>query len=321
MATLTHEQLGDFLARHLGQGLTLDQGAREFFLSTFGEEPDASNLCRLVADREEAEAAVFLSLLLEPSEDVKLRLEALLAGQEDDEGFDEEAVADRLLGTCPVIRLKPGGGDDVELVALADEVREFVAKLRLNAPAPSGVAYLVRERFPERLRERALVRLRHAGLAWTRSRVEFLEALARRVDPGLPELAELMDFAASLLGIWPETFDAGRELVKRHEELRALARRAEQQDEMLRKSNFETLAQQGLRVMDLQPQRLARELDYLRLIGQAVLGVDPRSLGPDAPEHDDLGQVQTPEALMEALSGPRAPEGPLPSPFKKPLGN
>ncbi len=260
-------------------------------------EPSA--LAAILAGREGGEGATLFEMLFFPDAALKASLEPILsrlACSGDEAAAVGEAAAGLISET---IALLPEGGS-LTLALSAEEVRGFVARLRLDRNPPEAVADVLDARFGAEAAARMRAAKRHSRLAWNRPREFFLSALFRNLDGDEALALEMMDWALGYLDIiGPETLPEGA-LGARWNALFSQLRLADQALDLFARGNFETLMSQGVRLPHVHADSVRREMELVDLASRALLG---RSAGELARAERDLGTYDDPAALLDALGG------------------
>lgn len=254
----------------LAAGLPQDEAVTHFIRSTHGDLSPAALAARL-ADRDDPQVASLAELLLFPGEAVGLALEPALATARPDAaaalGLTEELAATVTQAVAVL-----ADGSRVRFPLFPDDVRRFVARLAPTRTLPGEAAALLVERFGYEPALRLSVVARQTGPDWAPAATAFFLTLASRLPQDAANTQETLRFALRFLAGLPAPALPLPALIARRGQLAAQLRRAEQQDDALAKSNFETLIMTGARLPYLHAPDIARELALADAIILAVTG-------------------------------------------------
>lgn len=282
----------------LDAGLPQDEAVAHFIASTHGPVPPAG-LEALLADRDDPQGASLAELLLFPGTAVALALEPALAAARLDADGQRELAGTLAASARQATAVLPDG-ERLTFPLQPDDLRRFVGRLAPARNLPDDLRRLLAERFgPEAALAHAVV-ARHLGPDWTPAAASFFGALLARLRPDVANAPATIRYVLRFLGSLPEGEFPLPALAARRGRLASQLRRARQQEEVLARSNFETLAMTGNRLPYLHAPDIAHEL---ALADTALLAMTGRP--PDDPagvgQTRDLGDFEAVEDLLRAL--------------------
>jgi hypothetical protein len=286
-------------------GLELSSAEAEALRQATGEADPARALAALEAGADSCETAPLLALIYSPGPAAMRALEPALAAADLDadgaERLGREAA--RLVLAAPAVALFPEG--TAALAPRADDVRDYVRRLRPAATPPPELRAVLARRFAPGDAAALAVTLRHGRLAWTPARLFFLATLLERVDPaaaaGGLDAAALTAWSVGFLDLAGENFDPRAALAERRRALVAQLRQAEFAEQAQERGSFEVRMSQGMRLGHVHGPDVRAGLALLDRACRLVLGLAGEDL--DGVAERDLGRAEGPEDLLRLLRG------------------
>jgi hypothetical protein len=287
-------------------GLELSSAEAEALRQATGEADPARALAALEAGADSCETAPLLALIYSPGPAAMRALEPALAAADLDadgaERLGREAA--RLVLAAPAVALFPEG-TAAGLAPRADDVRDYVRRLRPAATPPPELRILLARRFAPGDAAALAVTLRHGRLVWTPARLFFLATLLERVDPaaaaGGLDAAALTAWSVGFLDLTGENFDPRAALAERRRALVAQLRQAEFAEQAQERGSFEVRMSQGMRLGHVHGPDVRAGLALLDRACRLVLGLAGEDL--DGVAERDLGRAEGPEDLLRLLRG------------------
>jgi hypothetical protein len=280
-------------------GLELSSAEAEALRQATGEADPARALAALEAAADSCEAAPLLALIYSPGPAAMRALEPLLAAADLDadgaERLGREAA--RLVLAAAAVALFPEG--TAALAPRADDVRDYVRRLRPAATPPPELRIVLARRFAPGLAAALAVTLRHARLTWTPARLFFLATLLERVES--TEATALTAWTVGFLDLAGENFDPRAALAERRRALVAQLRQAEFAEQAQERGSFEVRMSQGMRLGHVHGPDVRAGLALLDRACRLVLGLAGEDL--DGVAERDLGRAEGPEDLLRLLRG------------------
>ncbi len=279
----------------LAQGVAVTPAVQRFIDATF-LNPSAAELQALL-DEESAEAGgPLLELLFSPDETQQAAVEPFLPDRALSPA-EEALVAQALCRPplAPVFHLPPPGGrlSAETSPALA---RRFVAGLRMGRPVPEDIAQTIRTVIGRADGMRWRVAVRNSRVNWSPDTSAALCAFIRRAGNPTGDDLQCLEFALEVMA----EIDAGGDIVTAFAgSKRRLAKaleRSRRQTELLARSNIETLASCGVRLVGIDEAETRRRMAWIDRFTLAVFGrVEPL----DAAEGEGVAVALDPAAAAD----------------------
>ncbi len=286
------------------EGAVLGEDARRFIDSIFSD-PSMEELEELLQDEENCERDAVMDLIFSPDEAFQARLEDLLEKGAYEQKDEDEAL--RMLASDPprtVIRF-PDAGAEFALAMPREMAAPFLTRLNIRRKLDDRLVHAIGKWPGENTRRAAKVRLRNSRFAMTEKRVRFLRtflgAFLDRVKPDQAEFFNRFDF---LLGVMDEVDDESEMqdfFVERKGALVRDLQRAARMNDLLAKSNMETLMLTGVRSPYIHEADARDRIRWIDDINLAVFGrVDPMPFSMR--ETVDLGEFHQVEDLDKVIN-------------------
>ncbi|WP_156955691.1 hypothetical protein [Solidesulfovibrio alcoholivorans] len=287
----------DAIASRFASGLPQDASVAHYIRSTHGDLPP-QRLEALVADGDDPQGASLAELLLFPGEDTARALEpALAAAALDDAGVAALAanLGQRVIRATAILP----DGTRLAVPVSADAAARFVSRLGPQRTLPAAAAACVAERFGDDAALALAVAARRTGpVPWTPGAASLARAVASRLPADAPDAQETLHYVVRFLGGLAQDTLPLPALIARRSRLAAQLRRARQQEQAMKASNFETLAMTGARLPYLHAPDIAREL---ALADAAILAATGRPAPDTTGSCLDMGVVADMDGLLAAL--------------------
>jgi hypothetical protein len=293
------EALCSRLREVLAAGLPQDEPTLRAIAAASGAA-GPGKLAWLLADPDNADAAVAKALLLYPADAIKAALEPHVerAACSPDEA---RLAAELLAGSAGHAVAVLPDGSRLDLALDPDDARSFASRLRLERNPAPALREIAEARFAPDLSWRLKVVLRNAPVSLDGAGVAFMRALLAGTSAGGDTLLELAAFALRFWeGLAPRE-SAEQGLARRYRTLAAQLKQAERLRDALEKSSFEILISQGARLPHLHEDTLRRELTLLNLAARALGLAGAGALGDIIDR--DLGASEDAAGLIVRLGG------------------
>jgi hypothetical protein len=292
-------EIADAIRGILSRGTELSTNVLRFIDTTFPDTAAESLEAGLRGEAVEHES--LLALLFSPDEAAQLELEPLLACE--DPGPEDESRLVELL-TSPATEAVfgfPGGQEAVKVALTRALAHRYVSLLGIDRAVPAPIAAAAAEMRDKRdgLRARVLVRSCRAELSDPAARL--VAGLLRCLPPG-EEAWGCLGYALELLAENAVPEDIFEWLAHRKRLLVRALNHARAQRENLSRSNIETLASQGRRLVWVDEPDTRCKLAWIDRICLAGFGriadVEP---GWEVEDHFEADSSQTVADLMRRL--------------------
>lgn len=274
------------IERFFESGLYLSTDVLHFIDSTF-LSPSMKAFGSMLADELNVEREVLMELIFSPDESLQIELESSLPA----EGFDksdERQILDLLwskrIGTCIIF---PDGRGELELGIPREALAAFVQRLRLHRK-PDPVIVLTLERcVDQRLKENGkaeeidrleytkaaiLVRLRNRTMPLSRNKRKCLCRFLECVDWFTDDFFPCFDFLLEAMESADENQDLRDMFCHRKRIYHSAIEKQEDYENLLRKSNRETLHLRGVRAPFVNVDKMQKRIQMIDGITLAVYG-------------------------------------------------
>ncbi len=253
------------------EGAVLGDEARRFIDSIFSD-PSMEELEELLQDEGNCERDTVMDLIFFPDEAFQARLEDLLQKGVYEKKDEDEALG--MLESDPprtVIR-SPDAGASFALGMPRETAAPFLARLNIRCTLDERLCHAIDKWPEENTRRAAKVRLRNSRFAMTEKRVRFLCTFLERVKSDHAEFFNHLDF---LLGVMDEVDDDRDVRAFLADRKRALFRdlqRASRMNDLLARSNMETLMLTGVRSPYIHEADARDRIRWIDHIDRVVFG-------------------------------------------------
>lgn len=264
-------------------------------------DPDPARLAAFLSDDSDSERDSLLDLIFYPDQALQLTLEPLLAAA-GCRAADETALGDRLVDLSIDALVRLPDGCPLVTVRLPDFIKlQFLARLNITWQQNPEVAAAIASGVPQALQLPVTVRLRNVAFDFTDNHRRFLcRFFAHLTDRG-PDVMDGLELLLPLLTADPADSHGYDLLAERKRCLFRSFQQVRRFEDLLRRSNMETLMLQGVR----PPADSGDDLQHqMRLIDQICLQTYGKTETIIAPMEQPLRQVsdlQTPEAVLKSL--------------------
>lgn len=279
-------------------GLPQDDTVAHFIASTLGTV-SPRELARLLADRDDPQAASLFELLLFPDRRIALALEPLLlAARLGPDAID--SLIDTLAATVSQGAALLPDGTRLPLPLARGDIERFIRRLAPQRNMPEAAMTTAEKRFGREAAMDLAVTARQTLPEWTPGATAFFTSLLGRLDPLSPKSLPAARYGLAFLAGLPAEKHPLPALSARWSQLAAQLRRARQQEDALAKSNFETLIMTGARLPYLHAPDIEAEQALAETALVALTGRRPQE---NAGVCHDLGTVLDVEGFL-AVFGP-----------------
>lgn len=278
----------------------LGDDARRFIDSTFSN-PSLEELGEILRDEENCEKEPLLDLIFSPDRTFQERLEDLL--EKDAPGKKEEAETLRMLmADPPRAFIRFDDGEAPLILAMPPETAaSFLARLNIRRTLNGRLIRAVGKWPGENWRRAVKVRLRNSRFSMTENLIAFLCTFFDRISPDREEFFERLDFLLGILGEADDDADIYDFLVEKKRTFFRDLQRSARTNELLAKSNMETLMVMGVRSPYIHE---ADARDGIRWIDDICLAVFDRvdPLPFPVRENVNLGEIIRGEELDKVIN-------------------
>lgn len=263
--------------------------------------PDPDRLIAFLSDDADSERDSLLDLIFYPDQTTQLALEPLLIAIRCS-ADDEAAMLDRLIARTIEAQVRLPDGYPLVSIQLPGFIKsQFLVRLNVSWRVDPDVAAALETGVSQDMRLPVMLRMRNTDLDFTTDRCRFLCRFFERMDHKNVDYPACLDLVLPLLSSKKGDVDVYDLLVERKRILFRSLHQARRFEDLLRRSNMETLMLQGVRAPHVACDDLQREM---RLIDQICLGTYGKTEAIAPPVDEPVRQVSdlaTPEAAVKSL--------------------